>query len=145
MPNFFAIDINTKVLQSETSNTNTEDYNALGANTGTMQIADKLYFGRIPGGSRVEAFTALISTAMAGSVTANIGYEPVTADEGAFAASLAFWFTAQAMSSTGRFTSVSKPVDIPQDCNIVATIAGAASGTTYDVTIITHVKFKGKK
>lgn len=145
MANFFAADYSTKQLQANEGNTNTDDYNALGANTGTMSIADKMYIGKIPGGSRVEAITILVSTACASSCTGDLGYEPVTADDGAQVAALTYWFATQALSSTGRFTSVGKPVTLDQDMNIVLTVRGAATGTTYDITVITHIKFRGKK
>lgn len=103
--------------------------------TSVAQIADILFLGRIPAGTRVTRFDLVLATGPA-SATCKIGYQaadgsgnPATVDN--------YWFTAgTGLTTAARTASIAQPIEFKRDVDIIATIAGAAtngSAITVDV------------
>jgi hypothetical protein len=127
MPNIYADDFNTKRnAGGQDPKGWTESYPwAKVAN-----IADKLYFGIIPGGVEVSSLE-LVNDALT-SGTLSLGYEPV--DGVSPAANLTYFLTTAALGTAGRIVSLAQPLLFNKPVRLVGTLAGAATLVTTKLT-----------
>lgn len=108
---------------------------------GAAAIADKVYLGIIPAGTRVTSFR-LINDAVAGG-TLTVGYEPVDAAEGP-AAVADYWFPAgTSIATAGIADSKAKPATFERDVAVVAVVAGAALTAGKDVMCVSQGQMRG--
>lgn len=107
------------------------------------QIADVLYLGRIPAGTRVTDVTLIIATGPA-SATCKIGYTPVSPNTSPAAVD-DYWFAAGTGLTTNAATpSKSQPITFAYDVDIIATIAGAATNAS-KITVVVGGEILGVK
>lgn len=99
------------------------------------QIADVIYLGRIPAGTRVDTVSLNIATGPA-TATCSIGYTPV-APSTLPAASTAYWFPGGTGLTTAAHTlSLGQPITFAFDVDVILTVAGAATnGSKITVTV----------
>lgn len=99
------------------------------------QIADILYLGRIPAGTRVTDVNLILAAGPA-SATCKIGYTPVSPNT-LPAAVDNYWFAAATqLTAAGITASPAQPITFTYDVDIIATIAGAATnGSAITVTV----------
>lgn len=106
-------------------------------------VADVVYLGRIPAGTRVNSFE-LICAANAASTTCKIGYTPVSPSTTPVADD-DYWIAAgQALSSAARVASSAQPVTFANEVDIILTVAGAAINTS-KITVVVNGEILGVK
>jgi len=102
-------------------------------------IADKIYFGVIPGGVEVNS-VELINDALT-SGTLSLGYEPV--DGISPVANLTAFFNAQSIATAGRQLSIAQPVLFNTAIKLVGTLGGAPTLITTKLTPVVSGKGVG--
>lgn len=105
-------------------------------------IADKLYIGVIPAGTRVVDAELYLSAALA-SGTLSLGFEP--ADGVSPAANLTYWLNAQTLAAAGRFETSAAPVTFEKAVKVVGTVGGANLTTTQVLDVIFSGQCLGTK
>ncbi|WP_454731503.1 MULTISPECIES: hypothetical protein [Cupriavidus] len=94
------------------------------------QIGDKVRLNLVSAGTKVDQ-SRLINGALGASTTISLGYEYTDGSGGDATA----FFNAQATASAASTISASKPVFIPKDAYIVATVGGAAASGDIDTVL----------
>lgn len=84
-------------------------------------IADKVYFGIIPGGVEVNS-VELVNDALA-SGTLSLGYEFV---DGIGTNNTTYFFNTQSIATAGRQLSIAQPIVFTKPVRLVGTVGGAA-------------------
>ena len=105
----------------------------------SAQIGDKVRLNKLYAGTKIFS-AAVVAADMGTGVTLDLGFEYVNGEAGGDdAAFMAATDVASAASST---QTAKKPVTLPYDAYIIATIAGGAATGDLD-TVLTY-EFKGK-
>jgi hypothetical protein len=108
---------------------------------------DKLRLGVIPAGTRIFDAKSLVSDAFTASATAKIGFEyvdgvdstEVPQDDDYFHASLAL----DAAGRTAANNTAVRPVTLPKDAYLIATIGGANLAAVGILDVLIDVETKG--
>lgn len=101
-------------------------------------IADKIYFGIIPGGVEVNSLD-IITDALA-SGTLSVGWEYV---DGSAGGSATAFFNAQTIATAGRFSSAAQPIVFNKPVRLYGTVGGAALLVTTKITPVVSGKGNG--
>ena len=91
---------------------------------------DVVRIGVLPAGMEIHDMLGIVSTAFTALVTAKVGFAYVDGvDSAAVPQSDAYWATAWALNTAGRYvpTVFNKPITLPKDAYLILTTAGAAN------------------
>jgi len=127
MPDIFANDFNNKRLDG---GQDPKGWNESYPFARAAAIADKLYFGIIPGGVEMSE-VVLINDALTGG-TLSLGYEPV--DGVSPPANLTAFLTNASIASAGRLVSIAHPLLFNNAIRLVGTLGGANALATTKLT-----------
>ena len=141
MADVYNSDYNTKPRHmGEFGNANIEDYPW--QNPAATQIADKLYFGKIPAGTKVMDVELYVAAGLA-SGTLSLGFEP--ADGATPAANTTYWLNAQTLAAAGRFETIGAPLMFEKEVKLVGTLGGAILPANAILNVVVYGKNVGVK
>lgn len=104
----------------------------VGSDTATgIALGDKVRFGRLPAGMRLDDALLIVSDAFTALVTAKVGFEYVDGvDSTAVPQDDDYFAAAVTLHTAGRFSASNTavaPITLPKDAWLIATTAGAAN------------------
>lgn len=109
-------------------------------------LGDKVVLGRIPGGSVLGDFMAVVSTAFTALVTANLGFEYADGvDSAEVPQDVDYFGAALAINTAGvlRKATTTPVVTLPKDALLILTTAGAANAKVAKIDIALYVASEG--
>lgn len=112
-----------------------------------LQVGDKVRFGVIPGGTRLQDAIAIVSDAFTATSTANIGFEYVDGvDDANVPQDDDYFFAGLNLAATGRTrqSTAVRPVTLPKDAYLVMTNAGAAQAAAGQLDVIVEGAIVGR-
>lgn len=121
--------------------------NAVGAVVGSdlatgIAVADKVRFGRLPAGIRLDDALMIVSTAFTAGLTARVGFEYVDGVDSPRVPQRDDYFgAAVALGTAGRYTPsnfASAPVTLPKDAFLIVTTAGAANAKVARLDVLVN-------
>lgn len=107
---------------------------------------DVVRLGTIPAGTKLQDLQAIVSTTFSASVTGSIGFAYVDGvDSAAVPQDAAYFLSAQALSSTGRFrcNTGKAPVTTPKDAYLILTTGGAGNAKASKLDVLLEVELIG--
>jgi hypothetical protein len=111
-----------------------------------LQVADKVYLGILPAGAELHDALAALSDAFTASVTHDIGFEYVDGVDDTDVPQDADYFFNDLANSVGRTRANNtgvRPVKLPKEAYLVATVAGAAHASAGVLDIIVDCVLNG--
>lgn len=113
-----------------------------------LAIGDKVRFAVIPAGTELNDALAIVSTAFTAATTAKIGFEYVDGvDVAAVPQDDDYFFAALATNAVGRTRATNtgvRPVTLPKDAYLIATVAGAAHAKAGALDLIIEGRIVGQ-
>lgn len=111
-----------------------------------LAIADVVRLGKIPGGSVIGPFEAVISTGFTASVTGDLGFEYVDGvDDTDVPQDADYFANDQALTTAAVFrkATTTAPVTLPKDAWLTLTIAGAANAKVARLDVMLPLQTEG--
>jgi len=120
---------------------------AIDSDTATaIASGDVVRLGWFPAGTKLQDAQAIVSTTFSASVTGSLGfaYEDGV-DSAAVPQDAAYFLSAQALSSTGRFraNTAKPPVTLPKAAYLILTTGGAANAKASKLDVLVEVELVG--
>lgn len=114
--------------------------------TAAIASGDVVRLALLPAGAKLQDAQAIVSTTFSASVTGSLGfaYEDGV-DSTAVPQDAAYFLSAQALSSTGRFraNTAKAPVTLPKDAYLILTTGGAANAKASKLDVLVEVELVG--
>lgn len=114
--------------------------------TTAIASGDKIVLGRIPGGSVLGDFMAVVSVAMSASVVGKLGFEYADGvDDADVPQDDDYFGAAMVLDAAGvlRKATTTKPVTLPKDANLILTTGGAANAKASRIDVLLYVASEG--
>lgn len=120
--------------------------NGTADSTAAIASGDKIVLGRIPGGSVLGDFMAVVSTAMTASVTGTLGFEYTDGvDDATVPQDVDYFGAAMVLNAAGvlRKATTTPVVTLPKEAALILTTGGAANAKASKIDIVLYVASEG--